>query len=138
MPKHSYINIYDYSSIKALVNGLKRIGNNKELYESYLLYKKHDKDISKLKAVSLDDKLKDFKDVIDANATTVVDGIAGKVRCENKICKFIRFVRQTPWHEIVERRKTPRIDVGTACLSHRGILTYFDLSHKNRNQPESP
>ena len=138
MPKHSYINIYDYSSIKALANDLKRIGNNKELYESYLWYKKHDKDISKLKQVSLDEKLKHFKDVIGANATMVVDGIAGKERSENKICKLIRFVRQTPWQEIVEHKKTPRIDAGTACLPHRDILAYFDSPHKNRNQPAKP
>ena len=64
MPEHSFINIYDYSSIKSLADDLKRIGNNKTLYESYLWYKKHNKNISKLREISLEEKLKHFADVI--------------------------------------------------------------------------
>ncbi|CAF4937295.1 unnamed protein product, partial [Rotaria sp. Silwood2] len=84
MPEHSFINIFDYLSIKDLANDLKRIGNNKTLYESYLWYKKHDKDISKLKELSLNEKLKHFADVIGSNATMLTDGIAGKEKSENK------------------------------------------------------
>ncbi|CAF5218228.1 unnamed protein product, partial [Rotaria magnacalcarata] len=58
MPEHSYINVFDYSSIKELANDLKRIGSNKTLYESYLWYKKHDNDISKLREMPLNEKLK--------------------------------------------------------------------------------
>jgi hypothetical protein len=36
MSEHSYINIFDYPSIKALAVDLKRMGNNQTLYQSYL------------------------------------------------------------------------------------------------------
>jgi hypothetical protein len=135
MPKHSYINVFDYPSIKALGDDLKRIGNDKELYESYLWYKKHDKNIAKLKSASLDEKLKHFGDVIGANATMIVNGIAGKEKSENKICKLTRFVRQTPWQDIIAHKKTARADPGTACLPGKNIITYFDSPHKKDPKP---
>ncbi len=102
MPEHSYINIFGYPSIKALAEDLKHIGNNQTLYELYLWYKKHDHDISKLREVSLEEKSKHVADVIGATATMISEGIAGKEKSENKVCKLIRFVRQTSWQEIVE------------------------------------
>ena len=133
MPEHSYINIYDYSSIKALAEDLKRIANNKTLYESYLWYKKHNKNITKLREVSLEEKLKHFADVIGANATMITDGIAGKEKSENKICKLIRFVRQTPWQDILAHKKTIRAGAGIACLPGKDILTHFDSAQTKKN-----
>jgi hypothetical protein len=135
LPKHSFINIYDYPSIKALADDLKRIANNKTLYESYLWYKKHDKDITKLREASLEEKLKQVGDVIGANATMLVSGIAGKEKSENKICKLIRFVRQTPWQEILEHKKTVRADSSIACLPGKYILTHFDSPQKKNSRP---
>jgi hypothetical protein len=134
MPDHSFINIFDYSSIKDLANDLKRIGDNKTLYESYLWYKKHNKNIVELKKLPLNEKLKHFGDVIGANATMIIDGIAGKEKSENKICKLIRFVRQTPWQEIAEHKKTARPDSSIACLPGRYMLKHFDSPHTNNNQ----
>ncbi|CAF1047134.1 unnamed protein product [Adineta ricciae] len=133
MPDHSYINIFNYSSIKELAEEIKRIGNDKKLYESYLWYKKHNKNIDELKKMPLDEKLKQFADVVGANITMMTEGIAGKERSENKICKLIRFVRQTPWKEISEHKKMPRADPGVACLPSRHILAHFDsnAAHKN-------
>jgi len=133
MPEHAYINIYDYSSIKSLAEDLKRIGNNKTLYESYLWYKKHNKIISKLRQVSLEEKLKHVADVIGGNATMIIDGIAGKEKSENKICKLIRFVRQTPWQDILAHKKTIRAGAGTACLPGKDILTHFDSAQTKKN-----
>jgi hypothetical protein len=133
MPKHSYINIFDYPSIKALADDLKRIANNQTLYQSYLWYKKHDEDILKLREMSLEEKLKYVADVIGANATMINEGIAGKEKSENKVCKLIRFVRQTPWQEIVEHKKTGRESSSIACLSGKNILTYFASTEKNPN-----
>jgi len=132
MPKHSFINIFDYSSIKSLAEDLKRIGNNKTLYESYFWYKKHNKNLSKLKDASLEEKLKHFADVIGKNATMIIDGIAGKEKSENKVCKLIRFVRQTPWQDILAHKKTARTGADTACLSGKYILTHFDSSLKKK------
>ncbi|CAF1044614.1 unnamed protein product [Rotaria sordida] len=129
MPEHSYINIFNYSSIKDLANDLKRIGNNKTLYESYLWYKKHNKDISKLKELSLNDKLKYLADIIGSNATMIINGIAGKEKSENKICKLIRFVRQTPWQDIATHKSTGRVGSDTACLPRKSILTHFNSKH---------
>lgn len=125
LPDHSYINIFDYASIKDLVNDLKRIANNKTLYESYLWYKKHDKNISNLKALPLNEKLKHFADVVGSNATIITDGIAGKEKSENKVCKLIRFVRETPWQDIAAHKKTSRADSSIACLPGRHIMTHF-------------
>lgn len=126
MPEHSYINIYDYKTIKDLATDLKRIGSNKTLYESYLWYKKHGKNIEQFRQASLEEKLKEFADVVGANATMIVHGIAGKEKSENKVCKLIRFVRATPWKEIAEHRGTPRIEPGQACLPARAILSYIE------------
>ncbi|CAF3686447.1 unnamed protein product [Rotaria sp. Silwood1] len=138
LPEHSYINIFDYASIKDLANDLKRIGNNKTLYESYLWYKKHDKDISKLRELSLTEKLKHFADVIGSNATMITDGIAGKERSENKVCKLNRFVRQTPWQDIAAHKKTARADSSIACLRGQYTLTHFDSPHTNNSKPHRP
>ncbi|CAF4491744.1 unnamed protein product, partial [Rotaria sp. Silwood2] len=134
MPEHSFINIFDYLSIKDLANDLKRIGNNKTLYESYLWYKKHDKDISKLKELSLNEKLKHFADVIGSNATMLTDGIAGKEKSENKVCKLIRFVRQTSWQDIAAHKRTGRADSSIACLRGQYILTHFDSAYTNNSE----
>jgi hypothetical protein len=133
MPEHSYINIYDYSSIKSLADDLKRIGNNKTLYESYLWYKKHNKNILKLRKVSLEEKLKHVADIIGENATMIIDGIAGKEKSENRICKLIRFVRQTSWKDIVAHKKTTRASAATACLPDKDILTHFGLTQTKKN-----
>ncbi len=97
MPEHSYINIFDYPSIKALAENLKDIGNNQTLYELYLWYEKHDQDVSKLREVSLEEKPKHVADVIGATATMISERITGKEKNENKVCQLIRFVRQTAW-----------------------------------------
>lgn len=136
MPAHSYINIYDYPSIKALADDLKRIGSNKTLYESYLWYKKHQKNISELKKMPLEEKIRHLSEVIGSNATMMTEGIVGKEKSENKICKLTRFVRQTPWKMIAEHERTPRAGPSTACLPHRGILTYFDSLSSDNSQKE--
>jgi hypothetical protein len=133
MPKHSYINIFDYTSIKALADDLKRIASNKTLYESYLWYKKHDKNMTQLRDLPLDEKLKHFADVIGANATMITDGIAGKEKSENKVCKLIRFVRQTPWQDIAAHNGTARAAPGTACLPSGHIIAYFDSSSSSNS-----
>ena len=138
MPAHSFINIFDYTSIKALADDLKRIANNKTLYESYLWYKKHNKNITQLRELPLDEKLKHFADVVGSNATMITSGIAGKEKSENKVCKLIRFVRQTPWQEIAAHNGTERAGPGTACLPNRIILTYFDSLSSSSNQTAKP
>jgi hypothetical protein len=134
MPEHSYINIFDYPSIKALADDLKRIANNKTLYESYLWYKKHPKNITKLQALSLEEKIQQLSDVIGANATMITQGIIGKEKSENKICKLTRFVRQTSWQDIAAHNRTARLGPSIACLPNRGILTYFNSLSSNISQ----
>jgi hypothetical protein len=126
MPPHSYINIFDYPTIRALADDLKRIANNKTLYESYLWFKKHDKDVTHLREVTLDEKLKHFAEVIGSNATMMISGIAGKERSENKVCKLIRFVRQTSWQQIAAHNGTARTPSDKACLPSKHITAYFD------------
>jgi hypothetical protein len=134
MPAHSYINIYDYPSIKALANDLKRIANDKASYESYLWYKNHQKDINELKGLSLEEKIRQLSDVVGANSTMITQGIVAKEKSENKVCKLNRFVRQTPWQDIAAHNKTIRQGPTIACLPNRGILTYFDSSSSNISQ----
>lgn len=133
MPKHSYINIFDYPSIQALADDLKRIANNQTLYESYLWYKKHGKILSKLRQMPLEEKIKQVADVIGVNATVLLSGIIAKEKSENKICKLTRFVRETSWQEIAAHKKTVRVDSGTACLPGRYISTHFDSMQRNKN-----
>ena len=134
MPDHSFINVFDYPSVSALAADLKRIGSNKTLYESYLWYRKHEKNLTQLQQLPLEGKLKEFSQVVGANATMIVAGIAGKEKSENKICKLIRFVRQTSWREIAEHQRTSRADAGVACLPGRSILSHFDAAQSNPGQ----
>lgn len=131
LPERSYINIFDYSSIKSLVDDLKRIANNETLYQSFFWYKKHSKDLTKFQSLSLENKLKEFGEVIGRNSTMLTEGIAAKEKSENKICKLIRFVRQTPWQEISKHERTVRADAGIACLPGGHILPYFQSSLQN-------
>jgi hypothetical protein len=134
MPEHSYINIFDYKSIKALADDLKRIANNKTLYESYLWYKKQNKKLTELRELSLDEKLEHLGNVIGSNATMITHGIAGKEKSEDKVCKLIRFVRQTPWQDIAAHNGTARADSSIACLPNGSILTHVDSLSSNSNQ----
>jgi hypothetical protein len=126
MPEHSYINIFDYTSIKALADDLKRIAADKTVYESYLWFKTHKKNLTDLRQSSLEHKLQHFGDVIGSNATMIISGIAGKEKSENKVCKIIRFVRQTAWQVIAAHQRTARISPDQACLPSRSITTHFD------------
>ncbi|CAF1253479.1 unnamed protein product [Rotaria sordida] len=121
----------DGISIKALANDLKRIANNKTSYESYLWYEKHNKNITYLSTLSLDEKIKHFADVIGSNAIMITNGIIGKEKGEDKICKLIHFVHQTPWQRIAAHHGKTRIDPGFACLPPNNLVTYFDLSSSN-------
>lgn len=134
MPEHSYLNVFDYPSIKALADDIKRIANNQTLYESYLWYKKHGKILSKLREMPLEEKIKQVSEVIGTNATMFVSGIVAKEKSENKMCKLIRFIRQTPWQEIAAHKKSIRVDASTACLPGRYIPTYFDSIQQNKSQ----
>lgn len=126
LPKHSFINIFDYPTIKDLANDLKRIANNRTLYESYLWFKSHKKNLDELKEMTLENKIKQIADVIGSNSTVMTEGIIGKEKSENKICKLARFVRQTSWKDIAEHQKTARADANIACLPSKHILSYFD------------
>lgn len=134
MPDHSFINVFDYPSIRALAADLKRIGSNKKLYESYLWYRKHAINLNQMQQLPLAGKLKAFSQVVGSNATMMVAGIAGREKSENKICKLIRFVRQTPWAEIAEHQKTIRAGSGTACLPGQSILTHFNTAQSNSSE----
>ncbi|CAF5181198.1 unnamed protein product [Rotaria magnacalcarata] len=125
MPKHSFINIFDYSSMKDLADDIKRIGNNKTLYESYLWYKNNDINIQNFKELSLTAKLKHVADIIGLNSTMLTSGIAGKEKSENKVCKLTRFVRQTPWQDIAAHKSIARAGSGTACLPGRHLSNIF-------------
>ena len=128
MPDHSYINIFDYPSIKALADDLKRIANNKTLYESYLWFKKHKINLRLFAELSLDEKIKQFAGIVGSNITMIKDGIVAKEKSENKVCKLIRFVRQTPWQEIATHKRTARPDESIACLQRGHIPDYFRSS----------
>ncbi|CAF2253490.1 unnamed protein product [Rotaria magnacalcarata] len=125
MPKHSFINIFDYSSMKDLADDIKRIGNNKTLYESYLWYKNNDINIQNFKELSLTAKLKHVADIIGLNSTMLTSGIAGKEKSENKVCKLTRFVRQTPWQDIAAHKSIARAGSGIACLPGRHLSNIF-------------
>lgn len=131
MPDHSYINVFDYPSIKALAEDIKRIGSNKTLYESYFWYKNHKKDVEKLRTAPLNEKIREFTEVVGANSTMLVDGIVAKEKSENKVCKLLRFVRTTPWKQIAEHPRSVRADASIACLSPKSIVTHFDNPNFN-------
>ncbi|CAF0764717.1 unnamed protein product [Adineta ricciae] len=128
MPDHSYINIFDYPTVKALADDLKRIANNKTLYESYLWFKKHKINLRLFAELSLNEKIKQFTGIVGSNATMIKDGIVAKEKSENKICKLIRFVRQTPWQEIATHKRAARPNENIACLQRGNILDHFRSS----------
>ncbi|CAF0914949.1 unnamed protein product [Brachionus calyciflorus] len=126
MPKHSYINVYDYKSIDDLVKHLKLIESDKNEYEKYIHFKKnHNYTREYLASLQLDELIKVAKTILGyEKEKEFFDGLITKEKSENKLCKIARYLKNTP-KDVVEKeineKRGNRPDTSVACLEHGNL-----------------
>ena len=128
MPKNSYINIYDYKTVDALVDHLKLVASDKNEYEKYIWFKrKHNFTREQLGAKSLDELINLARSIFDPSEK-FFKGLIGKEKSENKLCKVARYLRDTPEQLLNEQINAKRINRPTtseACLRPGNLAQDF-------------
>ncbi|CAF1582798.1 unnamed protein product, partial [Adineta steineri] len=109
-PKYSYINIYDYKSVKELADYLNYLSNNQTAYNEYLWFRqiptKNDSSLSIIER-SLPENLQLADKILGVNAT-MRKWLLTKETSINKYCKLVQFIYTNYWKVIDERKKIDR------------------------------
>ena len=135
MPKNSFINVYDYTSMDDLVGHLTKIQNNKNEYEKYLYFKRrHSFNNTYLHSLDLHSIIKlskfHFKQFDENSEQKFFSELILKEKSENKLCKIARYLKETPLNEIsrqIEQRRMNRIDKRDACLMRDHLVKFVQL-----------
>lgn len=133
MPKQSYINIYDFKTVEDLAKHLKDIASSQVEYEKYIGYKfKHNYTREELLKKPLNELIDVAKEVLGyENERTFFDGIIGKEKSENKLCKLARHLntksKETLAAEITAHRAN-RPNSTVACLNRNNFAHDFNLA----------
>lgn len=128
LPRHSYINIYDYTSPQQLANHIKAIAANKTLYESYLPFKRNPYSKAFLKNLELHELIKVAEKVLSPSEKFFSE-LVTKEKSENKICKIARYILDTKddvKEKEIEKRQANRPSVTEACLPSGNL--FHDLA----------
>lgn len=138
IPKHSYINLYDYESPEKLAEHITQISSNKTLYESYMPFKRHEYTKDQLNKMDLPDLIKISKKIFNSDEKFLKE-LVTKEKSENKICKLVRYITNTDPETIkkesdAKRRKRP--STGEACLPNGNLDSDFPQTlNKQENDP---
>ena len=127
IPKHSYINIYDYESPKKLADHIINISKNKTLYEGYINFKRNDFKREYLDTLALPELIKLANTSFYKNETFMKQ-LVSKEKSENKICKIVRYVANTDPVTIkkeIEKNKRNRPLASEACLPLGNLVSDF-------------
>ena len=124
LPKKSYINIYDYSTIDEIVDKINSIASNKTEYESYMKFKfKHNFTREYLQKLTLNELIVLTKTIIDPKEE-FFSQLIDKEKSENKLCKIARYLNNTS-KEIIDKQikenKINRPDSNSICLPNRNL-----------------
>jgi hypothetical protein len=130
MPKGSYINIYDFKSIKQLADHVKKIAADRNEYEKFIWFKRgHNRTREQLASMSLDEIIAFAKTVFDPNEKFFSELVL-KEKSEDKLCKIARYLHTTPKDVVdnqIKMRKENRHDIEVACLKPKNLAKDFDL-----------
>jgi len=131
MPAHSYINIYDFDSVDALVSHLKLVGSSRDEYEKYIWFKrKHNYTREQLGKMSLNEMISFAKTILDPQEKLFTRGIVAKEKSESKLCKVARYLRDTPretLHEQIKAKRQNRPTTNEACLKPGNLARDFPV-----------
>lgn len=132
MPKNSYINVYDYKTVDDLVEHLKKIESSREEYEKYTWFKrKHSYTRDQLLKMTLAEQINVARQVFDYESEReFFDGLVGREKSENKLCKVARYLDSTPVDVVeaeIKKHRRDRPSTSEACLPHGNLATDFNL-----------
>lgn len=132
MPKNSYINVYDFKSVDDLVKHLKKVASSREEYEKYIWFKrKHSYTREQLLRMPLAETIKLAREIFGyENEREFFDGLIGKEKSENKLCKIARYLDTTPADVVdaeIEKHRRNRPSTNEACLNHGNLAIDFNL-----------
>ncbi|UJR21687.1 hypothetical protein I4U23_024764 [Adineta vaga] len=126
-PKHSYINIYDFKSVKDCADYLKYLSNNDTAYNEYLWFRQLPANkYSSLGIVerSLTENLRLADEILGIDAT-MRQWLLTKETSVNKYCKLVQFIYTTDWKVIDKHKKIDRPTGADACLPQNELASYF-------------
>ncbi|CAF2134053.1 unnamed protein product [Rotaria magnacalcarata] len=126
-PNHSYINIYDYKTVKELADYLNYLSNNETAYNEYLWFRQAPANkyaTSGMTERSLSENLRLAEEVLGVNAT-MRRWLLAKEASINKYCKLVQYIHTTYWKLIYKRKKRDRPTPNEVCLPANDIASYF-------------
>ncbi|CAF0954736.1 unnamed protein product [Rotaria sordida] len=129
-PKYSYINVYDYKSIKDLANYLNYLSTNETAYNEYLWFRKlsinkHTSSVTTKRTLTENLHLAD--EILGVNAT-MRKWLLNKETSMNKYCKLVQFIYTNYWKSIYKRKKIDRPTANEVCLPRNDLVSYFLLT----------
>ncbi|UJR27602.1 hypothetical protein I4U23_008883 [Adineta vaga] len=126
-PYHSYINIYDYKTVKELADHLNYLSNNETAYNEYLWFRRPPANkytLSDVTERSLSENLRLADEILGKNAT-MRQWLLTKEASINKYCKLAKYIHMTYWKLIYKRKKYNRPAINEVCLPSDDLATYF-------------
>ncbi|CAF3733114.1 unnamed protein product [Rotaria socialis] len=126
-PKHSYINVYDFKSVKDLANHLNHLSTNQTAYDEYLWFRRlpiNKYATSGFIARSLNENLR-LADQILGKRATMRKWLLNKETSVNKYCKLAQFIHTNHWESIYNRKKSNRPTADEVCLPTNDLVSYF-------------
>ncbi|CAF2605706.1 unnamed protein product [Rotaria sp. Silwood2] len=129
-PNHSYINVYDYKTVKELADYLNYLSNNETAYNEYLWFRQPPANkyaTSGITERSLSENLRLADEILGVNAT-MRQWLLAKEASINKYCKLVKFIHTTYWKLIYKRKKSDRPTPNEVCLPSNDIAMYFSNS----------
>ena len=140
MPRNSYINIFDYSSVDEFIKHLNVIQSDKREYEKYIYFKRghsynsiylHNLDLQAIIELSKT-HFRQFESSYETNngEQLFFSELIAKEKSENKLCKIARYLKETPNDLLeyqIEQNRMNRIDKQDSCLPVSYIVNFFNL-----------
>ncbi|CAF2062113.1 unnamed protein product [Rotaria magnacalcarata] len=128
-PKYSYINVYDFKSVKDLADHLNHLSTNQTAYDEYLWFRRlpiNKYAISGFITRSLNENLR-LADQIVGKSATMRKWLLNKETSVNKYCKLAQFIYTNHWESIYNRKKSNRPTADEVCLPKNDLVSYFHL-----------
>ncbi|CAF1083940.1 unnamed protein product [Adineta ricciae] len=126
-PRQSYINVYDYKTVKELADHLKYLSNNETAYNEYLWFRRAPANkyaSSGATERSLSENLRLADEILGKNAS-MREWLLTKEASINKYCKLTKFIHMTYWKLIYKRKKYNRPAINEVCLPSDDLGAYF-------------
>lgn len=126
-PERSYINVYDYPSVKELAAHLTYLANNETAYNEYLWFKRPPANNHSVVAnQSLAFHLRLAEEMFGVNAT-IRQWLLTRESSIHKYCKLAQFIYTNDWKTIDQRRRIDRPTAREVCLPENDLASHLVL-----------